>query len=285
MQQEKIFLYDWKRILFGTTPPEFILEVFGRTLIIYLILLVAIRIFGKRLSGQLTITEMSIMLTMGAILAPAMQLADRGLLAGVVALLCALAFQRGINYWGLKNSKAEALIQGKEVALIEDGIMNLKNLRSSRVSRPQLLSALRSENIYTTGSIYRVYLEACGTFSIYTHQTNKSGLSTLMDSDAEIHSIQELDPHSVACQRCGNTVQSHPKPGNCPICDANQWSRLTANQIVCNRIRTFISPTGFGYCWGAHQPIFCWKLSSGRSSCIWFCWYRCDSWASGWPVS
>src|SRR5438128_615659 len=100
--QEKIFLTDWKRIFFGDTPPIFTLEIFGRTLIIYLILLIAMRVFGKRLTGQLTIIEMSIMITMGAILAPAMQLSDRGLLAGTVALLCALAFERGINYWGLK---------------------------------------------------------------------------------------------------------------------------------------------------------------------------------------
>ena len=223
MEQEKIFLTDWKRIFFGDTPPEFVLEIFGRTLIIYLVLLIAMRVFGKRLTGQLTIIEMSIMLTMGAILAPAMQLADRGLLAGTVALLCALVFERGINYWGLKNSSAEETIQGKETVLVEDGILQVDNLRNSRISRTQLLSQLRSENIYNVSKVHRVYLEACGQFSMYTRETDTPGLSTLMDTDSEIHSIQQLDRESVACQSCGNTVPSHPKPGNCPVCQANQW--------------------------------------------------------------
>ena len=156
MQQETIFLYDWKRIFFGETSPEFMLEIFLRTLIIYLLLLVAMRLFGKRLTGQLTIIEMSIMLTMGAILAPAMQLADRGLLSGVVALICALIFERGINYWGLKRSTAEELIQGKETVLVKDGILQIENLASSRISRPQLLSTLRSEGIYKVSQIERV---------------------------------------------------------------------------------------------------------------------------------
>lgn len=221
--QEKIFLTDWKRIFFGETPPEFILEIFGRTLIIYLVLLIAMRVFGKRLTGQLTIIEMSIMLTMGAILAPAMQLADRGLLAGIVALLCALAFERGINYWGLKNSSAEEVIQGKETVLVDDGILQLENMRSSRISRPQLLSVLRSQNIYNVSKLHRVYLEACGEFSIYTRETDEPGLSTLMDNDPEIHSIQEQDQQSVACQSCGHTTRANPKPGNCPVCQANEW--------------------------------------------------------------
>lgn len=223
MEQEKLFLYDWKRLFFGETPPGFLLEVFGRTLFIYLLLLVAIRLFGKRLSGQLTVIEMSIMLTMGAILAPAMQLADRGLLGGIVALLCALFFERGITYWGLKSAAAEAVIQGKETVLVEDGIIQIDNLRSSRISRPQLLSVLRAKNIYTVSKLHRVYLEACGLFSIYTRDSDTPGLSTLMDSDSEVHSIQQLAPESLACANCANTVPADPKPDACPVCRANQW--------------------------------------------------------------
>lgn len=223
MQQETIFLYDWKRIFFGETSPEFMLEILLRTLIIYLILLVAMRLFGKRLTGQLTIIEMSIMLTMGAILAPAMQLADRGLLAGVVALVCALVFERGINYWGLKRAAAEELIQGKETVLVKDGILQVANLASSRISRPQLLSTLRAEGIYNVSQIQRVYLEACGQFSFYTTETDKAGLSTLMDTDKEVHSIQQLDPEHVACTCCGNTVPVDPRPATCAVCNATEW--------------------------------------------------------------
>ncbi len=223
MQQETIFLYDWKRIFFGDTSPEFLIEIFLRTLIIYLLLLVAMRLFGKRLTGQLTIIEMSIMLTMGAILAPAMQLADRGLLSGVVALVCALIFERGINYWGLKRSAAEELIQGKETVLVKDGILQVENLASSRISRLQLLSTLRSEGVYNLGRIQRVYLEASGLFSIYTMETDRSGLSTLMDTDEEVHSIQQLDSDHTTCSCCGNTVLADPRPATCSICNATEW--------------------------------------------------------------
>lgn len=223
MEKEKIFLYDWKRIFLGDTPAEFLLEILMRTLLIYLILLLAMRIFGKRLTGQITLIEMAIMLTMGAILAPAMQLADRGLLAALVVMLCALSLERGINYLGLKNNKAERIIQGQETALVKDGILQLENLRSSRVSRLQLMSVLRSKNIYNVSKIHRVYLEACGLFSVYTRETNEPGLSTLIDWDSEIHSIQQVVPDRVACKSCGNTPEASPRPADCSVCSANEW--------------------------------------------------------------
>jgi uncharacterized membrane protein YcaP (DUF421 family) len=223
MEQEQLFLYDWKCIFLGETPPEFQLEILLRTLLFYLALLFAILVFGKRLTGQITLIEMAIMLTMRAILAPAMQLADGGLLTGIVALLCALIVQRGVNYWGVKSHKAERVIQGQETVLVEDGIMQLKTLRTSRILRLQLMTVLRSHNIYNVSKIHRVYLEACGIFSVYTRETDAPGLSALMESDPEIHSIQQADPEQIACQSCGNTVRDNPTPEACPVWEANQW--------------------------------------------------------------
>src|SRR5687767_8208554 len=103
MKKEEINLWDIERLLFGRAPPEFLLEVFIRALIVYLATLVVVRLLGKRMSGQLTITEMAVMITLGAIISVPMQLPDRGILPGLLALLCALAFQRGINWLGFKN--------------------------------------------------------------------------------------------------------------------------------------------------------------------------------------
>ncbi len=73
MEKREIKLDDTGRILFGEAPAEFLLEVLIRTLIIYVALLVTVRLMGKRMVGQLTISEMSVMLTLGAIVSPGMQ--------------------------------------------------------------------------------------------------------------------------------------------------------------------------------------------------------------------
>src|SRR5438874_3764069 len=100
MKKDEIHLEDIKRILFGQAPPEFLLETFIRTLIIYIVLLLVIRWLGKRMSGQLTIMEMTVMLTLGAIVAVPMQMPDRGLLQGILILLCVAGLQRGVSLLG-----------------------------------------------------------------------------------------------------------------------------------------------------------------------------------------
>jgi hypothetical protein len=60
MKKEDIHLSDWSRLLLGEAPPLFLLEVFVRTLVIYVFLLFILRWLGKRMSGQLIIMELSL---------------------------------------------------------------------------------------------------------------------------------------------------------------------------------------------------------------------------------
>ncbi|GAB4046799.1 YetF domain-containing protein [Spirosoma litoris] len=224
MNKDDIKFGDWQRILIGDAPGEFLLEVFIRTTLIYIALLVVMRLLGKRMNGQLTNLEMSVMLTMGAIVSPAMQLPDRGLLSGILALLCALAFLREINLLGFRNSKTEKLIQGTETVIIKDGIMQIDVMEKNRLSHQQIYAALRSENIYNLGKVKRLYLEAYGMFSIYTDEKGKPGLSVLPPTDSEIQSIHQHPTEKLlACTNCGNTIPAKSQPESCPICQANDW--------------------------------------------------------------
>lgn len=224
MKKETIWLEDWQRILVGDAPVEFLLEVFIRTSFIYLVLLVIMRLLGKRMNGQLTNLELAVMLTMGAIMAPSMQIPDRGLLSGVLALVCALTFLRGTNLLGFKSSKAEKLIQGTETVLVKDGVIQLEQLTSNRLSHQQIFAALRSENVYNLGKVKRLYLEAYGVFSIYENDQSKPGLSVLPPSDDEVRTIyKHMDDRQLACTNCGNTIPALPKPGPCAVCQTDKW--------------------------------------------------------------
>ncbi|WP_420149190.1 YetF domain-containing protein [Spirosoma sp.] len=225
MSKDEINLGDWQRILIGDAPGEFLLEVFIRTTLIYVALLVIMRLLGKRMNGQLTNLELAVMLTMGAIVSPAMQLPDRGLLSGALALVCAWTFLRGTNFIGFKSSKAEKIIQGTETVLVKDGIIQLDEMAKNRLSHQQIFAALRSENVYNLGKVKRLYLEAYGMFSIYQDEAEKPGLSVLPPSDKDVQSIhQHPDEKLLACTNCGNIVSGKPKPTNCPICQANDWA-------------------------------------------------------------
>lgn len=229
MKKDQIHFDDWQRIILGNNPPEFLLEVLLRSLLILLAFLVIVRLLGKRMNGQLTLTEMSVMLTLGAIVSPIMQLPDRGILLGVVILICALTFQRGLTWLDFKSKRVEAITQGTESLLIADGVLQLEAMEAARISKQQVFAQLRSKKIYNVKQVSRMYMEACGVFSIYTEEEEKPGLSTFPDTDPEVHSLQPVAETAVAaCMNCGNTIGINDEEKPCPVCHEVEWT-----QAVC----------------------------------------------------
>jgi uncharacterized membrane protein YcaP (DUF421 family) len=217
-----IKLTDLSRILFGNTPPEFLLEVFIRTIFIFVALIIVMRWLGKRMNGKLTITEMAVVLTLGAIVSVPMQTPDRGLLQGFIVLTCALLFQRGISLWGFKHKKIELLTQGTMNMLVKDGVIQLQAMKEARISNQQLFATLRSKKVHQLGQLKRVYLEASGMFSIYEEKNKKPGLSTLPETDRDILDTQTFSKDTCACSHCGYT-QMPDENRSCPTCGNEQW--------------------------------------------------------------
>ncbi|WP_345953418.1 YetF domain-containing protein [Mucilaginibacter sp. PAMB04168] len=229
MKKEEIHLADIQRILFGQAPPEFLLEVFIRTLVIYIVLLFIVRWLGKRMSGQLTIMEMSVMLTLGAIVSVPMQMPDRGIIQGVVLLLCAVGFQRGISLLGFRSGRIEDILQGKSSLLVKDGVMQIDQMAKDRVSKQQLFSELRQQKIFNLGIVDRIYLEACGLFSIIKSDEPRPGLPVLPPDDQDIlkstNQATTATPQQVmllACVNCGY-VKPKDSAAPCEDCGHDEW--------------------------------------------------------------
>ena len=226
MTKEDIKLSDFQRILFGEAPPEFLIEVLIRTLIIFVALLVFLRLIGKRMGGVLTISELAVMLTLGAILAVPMQVPDRGILQGIVILITVLILQRGFNLLEFKSNKVEQVTQGEMTMLVKDGTIKTGNMMKSRISKQQVFSQLRKNNIHNLGKVKRMYLEACGIFSIYEFEDNRPGLSVLPPTDKGIYELrQDRGSDAMSCCNCGNTIPERKAESACQICGSKEWTK------------------------------------------------------------
>jgi uncharacterized membrane protein YcaP (DUF421 family) len=226
MEKDEIHFGDIKRWLFGQMPPEFMIEVFIRTILIYILLLITVRLMGKRMSGQISLTEMAVMITLGAIVSPVMQLPDRGLFFGVLVLLCALFFQRGYNYLGVKSSKAEDITQGTLSLMVKDGELNLKELAKARITRQQLFAMLREKKVQNLAKVKRAYFEACGILTVFETEEKKPGLPILPQCDPHIiPEVQYQADHGVmACSNCGHVQQvKNIHKTNCEVCHQTAW--------------------------------------------------------------
>jgi uncharacterized membrane protein YcaP (DUF421 family) len=228
MKANEIKLEDWQRILFGNASPEFLLEVFIRTLIIYVALLLAVKWLGKRMSGQLTIIEMTVMITLGAIVSVPMQMPDRGILQGLLILITALLLHRGITHLGYRSPRAEDIIQGKPSVIVKNGVLQLKEMHASRVSKQQLFSELRSKKIFHLGKVRRVYLEPSGAFSILLANEAHQGLPLYPPSDRDIFKTMKADyKQSLVCINCG-MMSDKEEIDTCEGCHEHEFIKAIA---------------------------------------------------------
>jgi uncharacterized membrane protein YcaP (DUF421 family) len=225
MKPEEIHLGDIKRILFGQMPPEFMVEVAIRTLLIYIILLLTVRLLGKRMSGQITLVELAVMITLGAIVSPVMQLPDRGIVFGVIVLAVALVFQRGINLWGFRNERVEKITQGEMSLLVKDGTMVLEEMEKTQITKQQLFSLIREKKIPNLGRVKRAYMEACGILSVYQTDEVRPGLPVFPSSDPAIKEILEpSEDHIMACCNCGHVQEARSEDTACEVCNSAEWT-------------------------------------------------------------
>ncbi|MDJ1469564.1 DUF421 domain-containing protein [Cytophagaceae bacterium DM2B3-1] len=233
MKKEDIHLWDIQRILLGDAPVVFLVEVFLRSVFIFLFLLVIVRLLGKRMNAQLSLTEMSIMIMLGAIVSAPMQDPIRGLLPGVVILLCVFVALRGVNRLSVAYAKVERLVQGDVRLFVKNGVLQLNQIRQEGFEREQIFAHLRSKKITHLGQLSRVYLEACGIVSIYHSDKPKPGLSLLPFTDQVIVDRQSSSDALLACHSCGWVIREKDtdQQVSCPNCQANSWTKALITEV------------------------------------------------------
>jgi uncharacterized membrane protein YcaP (DUF421 family) len=232
MSPEEIRLTDVHRLLFGQAPVAFLLEVVLRSVFTYVVLLVTARLMGKRVAGQMSVMELTVMVTLGAAIGVPLQAPDRGILPAVLILLVAVAYQRGLNLWSFNSRRVELTIQGDSSTIVRDGCLDLGAMRRNVVSRERLFALLRQHGLVHLGQVRRAYLEADGHFSVYPTSDPSPGLCLVpqIDLDAFQKQFGVRDQH--ACRSCGNVVTRPDSPPDaCGRCGSHRWSsavRLTA---------------------------------------------------------
>ncbi|MFZ5987633.1 MAG: DUF421 domain-containing protein [Bacillota bacterium] len=142
------------------------LVVVTRTLILYMLVVIVMRIMGKRQIGQLQPFELAIAIMISELAAVPMQNTGIPLVNGIIPILTLLVAQITLSFIGLKSTKARALICGKPSVLIENGKIKEPELRKEMYTLNDLLEQLRIKNTPNIADIEFAILETNGQLSI-----------------------------------------------------------------------------------------------------------------------
>jgi uncharacterized membrane protein YcaP (DUF421 family) len=137
----------------------------GRTAVIYVLMLVVIRLLGKRTVGNLTSFDMLIALIMGDLAGTAIYgEVSLGSAAGAVATLALLHYA---NSWlASRRPRLGRLLEGRPTLIVEDGRFVRQGLRRERMSEEEALSELRVEGVDDLAEVREARVEPDGRISV-----------------------------------------------------------------------------------------------------------------------
>ena len=142
------------------------LITFFRSIVLYIIVLIVMRLMGKREIGQLQPFELAISIMIADLASIPMTDTGIPIFNGIIPILGLLIMHLLISIINLKSSKAREIICGRPSILIYRGRINEKNLKKERFTINELEERLRGSNVVNLGDVEYAILETSGQVTV-----------------------------------------------------------------------------------------------------------------------
>lgn len=155
-------------------------------ILIYIFLIIALRITGKRSLSKLNIFDFIITIAIGSVFASVLTSKDVKLAQGTTAIIVLLGGQYIISTWAFKSDKFEQKIKSDPALLYYNDHFLYKTMKHERVTEREILQAVRSNGISSLDKVEAVVLETQGSISVISK--SDKGL------DSHIYDSVKIDP-------------------------------------------------------------------------------------------
>ena len=142
-----------------------LLGIVLRTFVIYLLVLIGVRLSGKREVGQMTPFDLVLLLLISNSVQNAMTGPDTSVLGGVAAAITLLILNYLVAEVAGGNRRFRRLVEGEPSLLVHDGKVIESHLAKEHVSMDQLQRAMREHGINTYHELALAVLEVDGSIS------------------------------------------------------------------------------------------------------------------------
>ena len=145
----------------------------GRTVVVYLVLIVVVRLMGKRQVGQMEPSEFVVTMLVANLASIPMEDAGIPLSAGMVPIITVLGLELILSTLSLRSIFIRKLLCGKPVILIENGRILRENLRRTRVTLDELAGHLREKDVLDPRAVQFAILETNGNLSVFPYPKDR----------------------------------------------------------------------------------------------------------------
>lgn len=164
--------------MFETLDNNYV-RIIGSTLAVYLFIIIAIRLFGKKELAQLSVVDLVFILLISNAVQNAMVGPDATLMGGLVAASTLFVVNYLLKYLQFRFPKFRKAVEGETIMLVYKGKILTPHLKKASITEDELMEAAREHGVATISEIDLAILEVDGNISILSDQYRKKSVKKL----------------------------------------------------------------------------------------------------------
>ncbi len=149
------------------------LRIIGSTLAVYLFIVIAIRIFGKKELAQLSVVDLVFILLISNAVQNAMVGPDSTLSGGLVAATTLFLVNYLLKYLQFRFPKFGKAVQGEATMLVYQGKILDDHMKIAKISYEELMEAVREHGVESVKDVNLAIMEVDGSISVLSGQFQK----------------------------------------------------------------------------------------------------------------
>lgn len=224
--QDPIQPFDWQRMLIDQFPLAYLGEVAFRTVFMFMVLLTALTVSGKREVRQLSVYELVLLIGLGSAAGDPMFYHDVPLLSAVIVFVVIMGCYKLATYISDRNKLVRETLEGIPVYVIEEGCILIQNFDREDIGINELFSDLRVEGIEHLGQVRTAILEPNGQLSVFRFEPDDQRLGLpILPKVYDRQSERIETPGDYACCLCGQvqTFDQSVSQAVCKRCGKSKW--------------------------------------------------------------
>ena len=141
-------------------------NIIFRTVVVYLVIIVGLRLSGKREIGQMTVFDLVLLLLIANAVQNAMVGPDTSLLGGILAAVVLMVMTVILARLRMHSPRLRRLVEGTPTLLVLRGEIITKNMLHEGVDKETLFAAMREHGVADIGEVGMAVLEIDGSISV-----------------------------------------------------------------------------------------------------------------------
>ena len=214
---------DWLELFIHDTTWTFAAEILIRCVIMFMMIVLFLRLTGKRGVRQLSVFEITIILALGSIAGDPMFTKEIPLIQAVLVMSVIILMYRLTTWLMMKYQWFEDILEGQSLYIVEDGMMVLEDIKKGKYSHDEFFAEMRQQNTEHLGQIRTALLETDGKFSILFYEADhvKYGLPLFPKACQVVKQV--LPETHYACIYCGFVDMLSNAQQQCTRCKCCEW--------------------------------------------------------------